>query len=73
MIQEHDCVRLTANITGQNCYGEGIITQLAGTEGCAIAVFWDACDVEFDDDTFLTIPFAQLTKTWDAATKKRVA
>lgn len=72
-IHENDCVRLKENITGPNCYGEGTVTKAAGTEGTAIAVFWDACDVEFDDNTFLTIPFAKLIKTWDVATGRKVA
>lgn len=73
MIKENDCVRLTENVTGPNTFGEGIITKSAGTEGCAICVYWDACEVQFTDNTFLVVPFDKLLKCWDAETRQDVA
>lgn len=73
-IHEHDCVRLKESVTGPNTFGGGnVITKPAGAEGCAISVYWDACEVEFDDDTFLVVPFDKLTKYWDAASRQHVA
>lgn len=72
-IQELDCVRLTAPVTGQALFGEGECTLPAGAEGCAISVFWDACEVEFDDNIVLTVPFDKLIKYWDVASQQYVA